>query len=262
MKAGSLFSGCGALDAGLEDAGFSIRWQVENDHQCNMILSRHWPDVRRHGDITSLDPGVLDPVDLVAGGDPCPRRSRASSIHGTDTPDLWTDFLRVVSALRPLWVLREHVVAGDTDQCYTDLCRLGYDAIVLECDSAEVTGQSWPREYLCGVLESAGICPGRVFSESPRLRRDSHKAPEASIVGACLTTSARRYDSTDDYVLEPGRGTRILCPEERERLQGLQPGWTAGLSDTARERLTGNAATRPVIAWIGRCIMETRSHEP
>jgi DNA (cytosine-5)-methyltransferase 1 len=256
MTFGSLYSGSGAMDAGLEAAGLACRWQVEKDRACRKVLERHWPDVRRHGDSTTTDPTTLARVDLIAGGDPCPVRSRARSIHGTTSLDLWPDFLRYVSALRPVWVLREHVVATDADRCWADLCRLGYVALILECDSATVTGQYRPREYLCGVSGTARICPGSVFSQPSGARRDPPPDREAAPTAACLTASARRYDSTDNYVLESRRGTRILCPEERERLQGLRPGWTAGLSDTARERLTGNAATRPVVEWIGRHLRE------
>jgi DNA (cytosine-5)-methyltransferase 1 len=49
---------------------------------------------------------------------------------------------------------------------------------------------------------------------------------------------------------------RRLTPTECERLQGFPDGWTAidadrrSLSDTARYRFMGNAATVPVVAWI------------
>lgn len=256
---GSLFSGCGGLDAGLEAAGMRCRWQVEKDKACNKVLERHWPGMRRHGDITTLDPAGLERVDLIAGGDPCPHRSRANRIHKSDAPDLWPDFLRTVSALRPLWVLREHVVAADADSCWADLVQLGYTALVLDCDSAEITGQSRPREYLCGVLESSGVCPGQVFYQPPRRVRAGQPDGQKDQVACCLTTHPQRYDARDNYILEPGRGTRILCGEERERLQGLEPGWTGGLPLRTRARMTGNAATKPLVEWIGRRIMEAAS---
>lgn len=256
MTFGSLYSGSGAMDAELEAAGLVCRWQVEKDRACRKILERYWPDVRRYGNSTTTDPTGLERVDLIAGGDPCPVRSLARFIHGTSSPDLWPDFLRYVSALRPLWVLREHVVAADADECWADLARLGYSALILECDSAEITGQSRPREYLCGVLESSGICPGAVFSQPQGCRWHRATDGPSGPVAGCLTTHPRRFDSRDNYVLEPGRGVRILCPEERERLQGLEPGWTAGLPERTRARLTGNAATKPLVEWIGQRLME------
>lgn len=68
---GSLFSGIGGLDIGLERAGWNVRWQIENNDFCNKVLEVHWPDVKRYGDITTIDPDGLERVDLICGGFPC-----------------------------------------------------------------------------------------------------------------------------------------------------------------------------------------------
>lgn len=54
MKVGSLFSGIGGFDLGLERAGMEIAWQVEIDPFCNEVLAAHWPEVRRLNDIRGL----------------------------------------------------------------------------------------------------------------------------------------------------------------------------------------------------------------
>ncbi len=51
MTFGSLFSGIGGLDLGLERAGMACKWQVEIDDYANKVLAKHWPDVRRVRDI-------------------------------------------------------------------------------------------------------------------------------------------------------------------------------------------------------------------
>ena len=41
MTFGSLFSGIGGIDLGLERAGMECRWQVEIDPYCRKVLAKH-----------------------------------------------------------------------------------------------------------------------------------------------------------------------------------------------------------------------------
>ena len=70
MRFVSFFAGIGGFDLGLERAGMEVRWQVENDPFCIQVLAKHWPDVKRYGDIHDIKKGELEPVDLVCGGFP------------------------------------------------------------------------------------------------------------------------------------------------------------------------------------------------
>ncbi len=56
MTFGSLFSGIGGFDLGLERAGMACSWQVEIDNHATRILKKHWPDVRRWSDIRTFPP--------------------------------------------------------------------------------------------------------------------------------------------------------------------------------------------------------------
>ncbi len=55
MKVGSLFSGIGGLDLGLERAGMNVAWQSEIDPYACKVLKKHWPEVPNHGDIKNID---------------------------------------------------------------------------------------------------------------------------------------------------------------------------------------------------------------
>src|SRR3990167_10396825 len=54
MKFGSLFSGCGGMDLGLERAGMECVWQVEKMEFALKILTRHWPKVPKHTDVSTF----------------------------------------------------------------------------------------------------------------------------------------------------------------------------------------------------------------
>jgi DNA (cytosine-5)-methyltransferase 1 len=132
LTVGSLFSGIGGLDLGLERAGMAVRWQVENDAYCNRVLAKHWPDVARYGDIKELDPDDLEPVDLICGGFPCQDVSDAGRLAGIEGEQsgLWAEFSRIVRHLRPRYVLVENttgLLARGMGRVVGDLAASGYD---------------------------------------------------------------------------------------------------------------------------------------
>lgn len=56
LTVGSLFAGIGGIELGLEwTGGFETVWQVENDRYATQVLERHWPHVRRWGDIKAFN---------------------------------------------------------------------------------------------------------------------------------------------------------------------------------------------------------------
>ena len=54
MNVGSLFSGIGGFDLGLERAGMRTVWFCEQDPYCQRVLARHWPGVPIFDDVRSL----------------------------------------------------------------------------------------------------------------------------------------------------------------------------------------------------------------
>lgn len=73
IKIGSLFSGVGGLELGLEQAGVGeTAWQCEIDPAARAVLARHWPHARRFNDVRDVRKEVVGeaPVDVICGGFP------------------------------------------------------------------------------------------------------------------------------------------------------------------------------------------------
>jgi DNA (cytosine-5)-methyltransferase 1 len=71
LTVGSLFSGIGGFDLGLERAGMKVIWQSEIDEFASKVLKKHWPDVPNLGDITKVDWSKVERPDVICGGYPC-----------------------------------------------------------------------------------------------------------------------------------------------------------------------------------------------
>ena len=247
---GSLFSGAGGLDMGLERAGFKCTFQVENDKNCINVLAKHWPNVPKN---------EIRPCDGLVGGDPCPIRSSLSSTSGTSKPDLSGYFLAMVARIEPRWVLRENVVAPDVMEFKAGMEVLGYHCIVIEANSAAFTNQSRNRQFMAGFRENAAIQRfSSIFAEKDLEDFGALCLPKQK-TSQCLNTRGRGGVSIyQDFIYEPTIGEmRSHTHAERESLQGWPIGWTDGISNAGRERMTGNGVTSLVAEYIGKILLES-----
>lgn len=239
MRAGSLFSGIGGFDLGLERAGFEIAWQVEIDEYCRRVLAKHWPDVQRYGDIRAMDYGTVQPIDILCGGFPCQDLSFAGKRAGIDgaRSGLWSEYLRAIVQLRPLYVLVENVPGLLTNQymgrVLGDLAACGYDA-EWDCLPASAVGAPHRRDrvWLLAYPES-------VRSQGGRKRfRGICEARNNFYESACSGETDRRWG--DMWQPEPNVG-RVAdgVPSRVDRLKGL-----------------GNAIVPQIAEALGRMILE------
>ena len=107
---GSLFSGIGGFDLGFERVGIQTLWQVEKDDQCRQWLASKFPSASRFAAIEDCGAHNLAPVTVITGGFPCQPASTAGKRRGTaDDRWLWPEMRRIVSTLKPAWVVVENV---------------------------------------------------------------------------------------------------------------------------------------------------------
>jgi DNA (cytosine-5)-methyltransferase 1 len=106
MKVLSLFSGVGGFDMGLENAGMETVFQCEWDKHANSILHRHWPDVPKWDDVSTLTGKDIlanaPVVDVVAWGSPCQDLSVAGKRAGLEggRSGLFHEGIRIIKELQ------------------------------------------------------------------------------------------------------------------------------------------------------------------
>jgi DNA (cytosine-5)-methyltransferase 1 len=135
IKIGSLFSGIGSFELGLERSipNSETVWQVEQDKFCQSILEKHWPSAQKHNDVNKVGAHNLEPVDIICGGFPCQDISIAGDQRGiyAERSGLWWEMQRIISELRPRVVVVENVPALyvlGMREVLGSMASIGYDA--------------------------------------------------------------------------------------------------------------------------------------
>lgn len=113
MKIGSLFSGYGGLDIGIQEVlDAEVAWHVEFDAAPSKILEYHYPGVPNYGDIRNVDWSQVEPIDILTGGFPCQDVSLAGKRRGLEEgtrSGLWYEYARAIEELKPRLVVIENV---------------------------------------------------------------------------------------------------------------------------------------------------------
>jgi DNA (cytosine-5)-methyltransferase 1 len=158
VKIGSLFSGIGGLELGLERAGLGqVVWQIEIDPARRRVLEKHWPAAKRYEDVRQKY--ELEKVDILCGGFPCQdvsdaSRGRGGGIAG-ERSGLWKEYARVVEQIKPQWVIVENVAGAAARKWLPtvrrDLHMLGYRTRALRVDARDVgASHARPRIFVIG----------------------------------------------------------------------------------------------------------------
>jgi DNA (cytosine-5)-methyltransferase 1 len=153
LTIGSLFSGVGLLELGLEEAGLGpVVYQVESEPFCRRVLAKHWPHALRFDDVREVGAHNLPYVDVLCGGFPCQGLSVAGKRLGLADPrsGLWSEYARIVRETKPRFVVVENVArlaARGLDQVVGDFERAGY-AVEGRIIAARDVGAPHKRERL------------------------------------------------------------------------------------------------------------------
>ena len=283
LTVGSLFSGIGGFELGLERTGcFKTSWQCEKDEFCLKVLAKHWPDVKRFTDIHEMKEDIPY-VDVICGGFPCQPVSCAGKRKGKeDKRWLWPEFYRIVCQVKPRWVLVENVpglLSADSGRLFAgilrDLASSGYDAEWNIVSAARVGAPHLRKRVFivahAGKSRRQQISRGTSRDEATDERRASEENNEPQCNGQSGRERTLAYPNSESIGCGGGQ---MLSEATRARggfcTEGDNP-WSVepdvgrvanGVpSRVDRLRALGNAIVPQCAEYVGRCILEAEAQQ-
>jgi DNA (cytosine-5)-methyltransferase 1 len=209
------------------------KWQVEIDPFCQRVLAKHWPDVRRYGDVREVGRHNLEAIDVIVGGFPCQPHSLAGKRKGAaDDRNLWSEYRRIVAELNPAFVVGENVPGIKTtilDQVLFDLESAGYEVATFAIPACAINAPH--RRNRLFIM---------AYSNCRRLQRGNNTATynNRQAKGTSIPSLVSNYWNTLPTPEFYGSGHGI--PNRVDRLRAL-----------------GNAVVPQVAEWIGHRIVAT-----
>jgi len=281
----SFFAGIGGFDVAFEKQGFSTKLLCEINPFCNQILNRHWPNVKKVGDINEITEKDIPNSEVWCGGFPCQDISVARGaserlgLKGKRS-GLFYRFAELIEDKMPKVVIIENVAGLFTSNKGRDfgvilqtLSALGY-SVAWRLLNSRYYGvpQSRTRVYVCCWKNNPIKALSVMFDKQGAVKPENERKdfiteeskpdeyPKVPRVAYCLAASSGRHTGTDwsrTYVVCEN-GVRRLSPVESERLQGFPDNWTSPSDDsindeninTLRYTAIGNAVSVPVVEWI------------
>ncbi len=199
-----LFSGCGGMALGFENAGLKTELLVEIDQNCVSTLFQNRPHWKiEHQDIAKVDFALYNgKVDIVAGGPPCQAFSYAGLSKGFEDTrgTLFFQFARCVKEVQPKIALIENVrglIRHDEGRTLNIMLRtledVGYEPVyrLLRAQFLDVPQKRerlviigvrkdldlpacFPKEkdYTVSIREALKNCPESIGAQYPKRKRE------------------------------------------------------------------------------------------
>ena len=260
MRLRDLFAGIG----GFSLAGHWMGWEtvafVEKDKFCQKVLRKNFgPEIEIHDDIfTFSGKPFRGRVDIVTGGFPCQPFSAAGKQRGRqDHRYIFPEMLRVISEIRPRWVVAENVrrfLGNDDGAAFEEVCSSleseDYEVVTV-CVPASSVDAPHRRERIWIIAADAESCNGRARFRKDHLVKHRAKFTDKN----CDAANARRdgfgrYDGSgknsssageskgqglqrERFRSEPGRNVETVTVAGGTGLQGHELGQSLGESPRA-----------------------------
>lgn len=102
LTLGSLFDGSGGFPLGGLISGITPLWSSEIEPFCIRVTSKRLPQVKHYGNVSDIDGGEIEPVDIITFGSPCQDMSVAGKRSGLDGERscLFYEAVRIIKEMR------------------------------------------------------------------------------------------------------------------------------------------------------------------
>lgn len=276
MNVLSLFDGCSGGQVALGRAGVFITnyYASEIDKYAIRVTNKNFPDTIQLGDVTQWHTWKIPKIDLLIGGSPCQGFSRSGALRGfkDERSRLFFEYVDCLSIFKPKWFLLENVYMK---QGWQDVISLYLGVEPIRINSSLFSAQLRDRLYWTNLPVDLDIqdrnlgwgdiqenSASNVFyytnksfewifkskkrSDKFRLYTNLSKEKMQTVEASCF----KGYSNQRCFGILDNNSIRYISCLECERLQTFPDNYTAGVSNTQRYKMLGNAFTVDVIAHI------------
>lgn len=278
---GSLFSGIGGFELGLERAIPKSRtiWQCEQDSYCRSILAKHWPGIKIYEDITKMDTAEVQRPDILCGGFPCQDISvagKGEGIHGAKS-SLWWHMHALISRIRPDIIVLENVPAitfRGAREVLGSLSDIGYDAEWTTISARQFGAPHLRRRWFCvaysnrfrrmehkrlkkEIQQPREQRVQREESSQPSMPESAHSSSPYAANSISIRAQVQTVRGYSSQQMSGSNGEKRRFWEE-----GETPSPLCGVDDgipkrVDRIRALGNAIVPQCSEYIGHCIVQS-----
>lgn len=191
----SLFSGIDGFDMAATVKGWYNIFSCEKAPFCRKILKFYWPQTEQYEDIYQFDATTYrGTINVLSGGFPCQPFSTAGRRMGkADDRYLWPETLRIITEIRPEWIVLENVAGLFTILELESLSEMEVKAIELFCSDSEQEANATIirlQRRIIGIIITEIRSAGYL---SPQLEDGT---PIVLCVPACAVNAPHRRDRT------------------------------------------------------------------
>jgi len=285
-----LFAGIGGIELGLARSGHQTSLLCEIDEAACAVLDDRFPEIPKHGDVTTLE-HLPEGTTMLTAGFPCQDLSQAGKTKGIRgaRSGLVGEVFRLIEAQRLPWVMIENVpfmlqlARGEAlEVIVAALEHLGYRWAYRVVDSrAFGLPQRRRRVYM---LASQTEDPRTVlYADEAGKQADPPKEEwHGTACGFYWTEGLRGLGWAHDAVPTLKGGStvgipsspaivlpdkRVVTPDIRdaERMQGFDSDWTEAAEKVRKKgfrwKLVGNAVSVDAAAWVGRRLVQPGGYD-